>query len=421
VLASPDREDDPAATVGIVSFPLAYHGLNDRPLQTKLARALLGLSPQLASARARPRARAVRRRIGIASAHLYEHSIGRTSRGLFAALPRDATEVIAVNLGTPPDDAISRRIRAEADDYVIVDRDLGRAREQVAALDLDVLFYQDVGFEPLAYYLAFSRLAPVQCTSFGHPVTTGIPTMDWFVSSTAYEPEDAADHYRERLFLLRDVPVLAYYVRPVRAPGGPTRREFGFDDGEHVHLCPQALFKVHPDFDALVGGILRSDPLGRVVFVEGYVPGRSRLLLDRLRRSIPDVVERVAFVPPAGGSTFLDLLAAADVILDTPHFNGMNTTLEAFAVGAPVVTWPGRFQRGRHVQAMYRAMGIHDAIARDFADYVRIAVDLGTDASRRRDLSGRIGACSGRLYEDRRFIDELVRFFDAACAATPVR
>ncbi len=45
---------------------------------------------------------------------------------------------------------------------------------------LDILFYPDLGMTPLTYFLAFARLAPVQCVSWGHPVTTGIPAHRLF-------------------------------------------------------------------------------------------------------------------------------------------------------------------------------------------------------------------------------------------------
>src|SRR5947199_133897 len=79
------------------------------------------------------------------------------------------------------------RIPRAADSVVTVPQDLAAAREAIARLELDVLFYQDVGLEPLSYFLAFSRLAPVQLTSFGHPDTTGIPNLDYFLSSSSYE------------------------------------------------------------------------------------------------------------------------------------------------------------------------------------------------------------------------------------------
>ena len=82
-------------------------------------------------------------------------------------------------------------------------------------------------------------------------------------------------------------------------------------------------------------------------------------------------------------------------MLDTVHFNGMNTSLEAFAVGTPVVTLPAALQRGRHTQAMYRRMGLDDLIAADADGYVEQAVRLANDASYRRAVSDRILAANG--------------------------
>jgi predicted O-linked N-acetylglucosamine transferase (SPINDLY family) len=98
-------------------------------------------------------------------------------------------------------------------------------------------------------------------------------------------------------------------------------------------------------------------------------------------------------------------------VLDTPHFNGMNSSLQAFAVGAPVVTLPGRLQRGRHTQAMYRKMALEECIATDAEHYIDIAVALGTDRNYAHSLRERILARKHVLFEDPRVIAEFERFF----------
>jgi predicted O-linked N-acetylglucosamine transferase (SPINDLY family) len=99
-------------------------------------------------------------------------------------------------------------------------------------------------------------------------------------------------------------------------------------------------------------------------------------------------------------------------MLDTVHFNGMNTSLEAFAVGTPVVTLPSALQRGRHTQAMYRRMGLEDLIATDAAVYVEQAVRLANDAEYRRTVSARILAANAVLFEDDAVVCEFQRFFE---------
>ena len=58
----------------------------------------------------------------------------------------------------------------------------GHTQQQViAGLKLHVLLYADICMEPFTYFLAYSRLAPVQAVTHGHPSTTGLPELDYFV------------------------------------------------------------------------------------------------------------------------------------------------------------------------------------------------------------------------------------------------
>lgn len=417
---APGSEADPFGARFWTNFYLAYHGENDRDLQLEAARAYRRICPSLNYVAGHCRAPVPARtkiRVGLISQFFRNHSIGRTSRGFFAQLSRERFEVVAIFIPPLADDEISRAIRQDADRCVVLAGDLAAAREQIAALQLDVLFYQDIGMEPFSYFLSFARLAPVQCVSFGHPDTTGVDTVDWFVSNDLYEPDGAPTHYSENLFTLHDLGCLAWYVRPqLRQPVKP-RAAFGLPADRPVYLCPQNLFKVHPDMDDLIAGILRRDLRGIVVLVEGRVRNWTQLLRQRWRASIADVEPRIRFVPRLREHDYLNLIAVADVMLDTVHFNGMNTSLEAFAVATPVVTLPAAFQRGRHTQAMYRKMGLGDLVAVDASAYVELAVRLGNDAAFRAGTSRRIAENNHALFEDTQVVREFERFFTIAVAA----
>src|SRR5205085_8312978 len=409
------RLTDPPAEAGCSTFLLAYHGEPNRALHTKLARLHERACPALAWAA--PHCRAPRRaggriRVGFISRFLYAHSIGKTTRGLVEQLSRDQFEVTTLFVPPLRDDEMSRRIRAASDQSLAVPGDLDAARRAIGELELDVLFYQDIGMEPVTYFLAYSRLARVQCTSFGHPDTTGIAAMDYFVSSDLFEPANAAEHYSERLFPLRNVGTLAYYYRPQASVG--ERQDFGLPAHGYLYLCPQTLFKFHPDFDTLLAGILRADPESRLVLIDDVSKHLRQRLQSRFAASMPDVAQRIVFLPRQSGEAFSRLVAACDVMLDTLHFNGMNTSLEAFAAGTPVVTLATELQRGRHTAGMYRRMQIDDAVALDAEDYVRIAVSLGRERDRRQALSRKILERSEVLFEDAHVVREFERFFREA-------
>ena len=400
----------------IPSFFLAYHGECDRDLMIKAARiwntslsSLRHSAPHCSSAKRK----SGRIRIGLISKFFYQHSIGKTTEGLLRHFDRGSFEVFLLRLVPGTCDETTRRMQQAADHYVEISSDVFRDKsaEKIGALELDVLFFQDIGMEPSSYFLALSRLAPVQCVSFGHPNTTGIPTMDYFVTNDLYETETSAAHYSEALFPLRNLPTLAYYFRPIRRGPARTRRQLGLPEAGALYVCPQTLFKLHPDFDEILRGILDRDATGHVILVRGQNLHWYDELHARLDVALGTASRRIVSVGMLPQEGFLDLLAICDVMLDTVHFNGMNSSLEAFSVGLPIVTLPTKLQRGRHTQAMYKKMGITDGIAADAADYVDIAVRLGTDHDFNTSMRRTIEARCSILFEDISVVREFERFF----------
>jgi predicted O-linked N-acetylglucosamine transferase (SPINDLY family) len=182
------------------------------------------------------------------------------------------------------------------------------------------------------------------------------------------------------------------------------------------YVCPQSLFKLHPDFDEAVGEILRRDPRGRLVLIEGNSQNWARPVKERLAAALPDGLDRVVMLPRMSEGRFFDLLRAADVVLDPFHFGGGNTTYETFAVGAPIVTLPGAFMRGRIVLGAYRQMGIDGPIAATPEEYVELAVGLANDRAWQARLSEEIRAAHPALYEDDGAVQALEAYFERAVA-----
>jgi predicted O-linked N-acetylglucosamine transferase (SPINDLY family) len=405
-------------------FFLAYHGIDDTARYRRIAEFFVSSCPDLRFEAPHCRSSGgsgKRLKVGFISRYLYYHSIGRTTHGVIPRLSRDEFEVYALFVAPFVDDGVSREIRDQADHAVIVPDSLRGAREAIAALELDILFYQDIGMDTLTYFLAFSRLAPAQCVGWGHPVTCGIPTIDFFVSTEGFEPPGGESHYNERLLKLAAVATPSVYEPRDRTLATLSRSEAGFDESATVYFCAQTLFKLHPDFDAVLAAILRADPKGLVYLLQHKHPSAAERLKARFLRRLPDVADRIRFLPRVPGvAHYYSRLKQADVLLDTLHFGGGNTSLEGFSVGTPIVTLPGAFMRGRHTLSMYRAMGITDCIADSVPHYVELAVRLGTDPAFRRDVASRIEARSPILYEDERVARELEKaFVEAARTSRP--
>jgi len=410
LLSAEPRLTDPLREVGQTNFYLAYQGFNDRAVQEDLARLYRRALPPAKPAPV-PRRAGRRPRLGFISAYLNNHTIGKLMRGLIAHLPRDEFEIHVFNLGRHQDH-IAGFISEVAEHSHSLPRDLERIREAVSAVGPDLIYFPEIGMDPATYFLALGRLAPIQCTTWGHPVTSGMETMDYFVSSRDLETPLSRNHYTEELVRLESLG--AYYYRPQPPQGLQVREELGFPRGERIYFCPQSLFKLHPDFDPVLNRILEADGRGRLVLIEGPFPAWKSQLLKRFQRTMPRVWERISFLPRLAYSRFLGMMAEADVVLDTFPFCGGNTTLEGLAVGAPIVTLPTSFLRGRISYALYRRMGVLDCVAQDEEDYSRLAVRLAREADFRETVRARILERNQVLYEDLGAVKELAGFFHQA-------
>jgi predicted O-linked N-acetylglucosamine transferase (SPINDLY family) len=411
---------EPACEEDLLRFPdtpffLAYHGRQDRQLLEKIARVYTCACPSLAitAPQALERLEGDRPiRIGFLSRFFYHHSVGRFFNPIIEALAQlPQFEVSVFALGTREDEC-TQRLEERCGRFIRLQRDnLGEARKRIAAERLDVLVYPEIGMDPFTYLLAFARLARVQCVLQGHSVTTGIPSIDYYVSSDLIEPPGAEAQYTEKLVRLQCLPM---HIEPP-APATPaTRSELGLPEHGTFYLCPMKLQKVHPEMDSAVRDILRGDPDGFMVFVQE--PGNSfwhEQLQRRLQTSLQAEMSRVHFVPwRSGEGAFLGLVGAADVILDSFHHGGATTSHLCLASGKPVVSWVTDTSRTGFIRAYYTLLEVDDCIAHAAREYVDIALRLGRDSRCRAKLSERILAARYRLYHHDRVFLEYAAFFE---------
>ncbi|KAH8061090.1 hypothetical protein JL722_4386 [Aureococcus anophagefferens] len=342
---SPVREDLFLQRIGRTLFYLAHQCEPEVEEQKLLAALLAKVAPSLVEAspelaRRRP---AAATRVAFVSAYLCDHSIGKMLAEVLFFLNQDARlQVFALHLenghAARPGDHVRQFLEAHlgADRSLVLPATLAGARGAVLDLGVDVLLYPDVGMEITSYFLAFSRLARVQVVWWGHPVTTGLASVDYFLGLDT-EVDGASDHYAEQL--------------------------------------------VHALFDDILLDVLEADPTGVVAVVSEPQRQLTSLMFRRLRasaaaRNRAHLLERLRVVDYWN---YVNALSNARVALDTYPYGGCLTALDALSNGVPLVVLPGPLERGRHAMSIYGQMNLTDFVARDAADYVRLAVALATD------------------------------------------
>ncbi len=424
LLADPPSIAGPLQEIHRTVFYLGYQGLNDCAANRKLAQLFAACTPSLnyvaAHVRAVPQP-GVRLQVGFVSMNLHKHSVGawynQLLRGVLDAQRFDC--ILFTYLDTV--DETLRQAAETQGQHVFLERTLEGARAQLEAARLDVLIYTDVGMHPFPYFLAFSRLARVQALLVGHPGTSGVPALDWFISNVHQDTADAQAHYSEQLVRLPQIPV---WVKKTAPPAvRMSRAALGWeapdtDTQAHYYVCPMMLQKMHPDFDWALAEILRRDAHAAVVlFADREHPLWQEQLEQRFRAALPDVAARIVFRSFAPKQEFLSLLLEADCVLDPFHFSGGVTTYVALSLGVPVITLPGAWFRSRMTAGIYAQAGIDSCIARSPEHYVELALRCAADPAWRAAQGARIVAAHAKLFETDNAIDGFADWVSTVAAA----
>ena len=424
--SAPSAERAAAADAAAHTLPfyLAYQGQNDRALQARFGTLLADLHearyPQWSARPAMPpREPDGRLRIGIVSGFFRMHSVWKLYAGWVRQLDRRRFRVIGYSTSQRKD-AETPRARASFDEVIDAPLTFEALAARIRADAPHILLYPEIGMDTPTARLAALRLAPFQCMAFGHPDTTGLPTIDAFLSSALMEPADAEALYTERLVRLPNTSF--HYTALDVVPVAPDLAGAGVRPDAIKYLCCQSLYKYRPAHDDLFPRIATQVPAAQFLFIEHALsPALTAMTRERFAASFRahgfDPERHLVFLKPLDAARYAGLNAASHVFLDSLDWSGGNTALEAIAAGLPVVTLPGRFLRGRHCLAFLTLMGITETLARDMDEYVAIAVRLGRDHAWRAEQSRRIAERRGLLYNDPAPVAALERFLLAAVEA----
>jgi predicted O-linked N-acetylglucosamine transferase (SPINDLY family) len=410
----------PYDAVGTVQpFALAYQHYNNRELLEKyggLCVDFMSAFPfphQPSSAPAPVDTRIVRKlRLGIVSAHIRAHSVWTAiTKGWIEHLDREQFEIEVFHLSTTVDRETEAAMQAVSH-FDNRAKSLSEWIDAISTRRLDVILYPEIGMDPQTVKLASLRLAPVQAMTWGHPETSGLPTIDLFISGKALEPADTAhENYSERLVML---PRFGVYVEPLSLPNAdPELRLLQLPENQPLLLCPGQPFKYAPQYDAvwvkIAKGLQRKTlfrklNFGRLVFFCGHNGTWDPILEGRLRAAFAagglKFEEHVSVLPFLEHARFFGLMRRSTLLLDTPGFSGFNTVLQGIECDLPVLAFEGDFMRGRLASGVLRELDLPELVATGPDDFVEKAVTLAKDAGRLKELRGKIMERRDALFRD---------------------
>lgn len=419
-LKTAEERSNALAGIGrLTNFYLSYQAQNDLDLQRQYGQLLHNIMaanfPHWVTSISIPKLHPQEKiRIGYASHYLHSYSGTLWLTGWLKYCNHDQFEIYCYYTGNQAD-PITEKFKEYSDFFRHIPHNLPAACEQILGDKLHILVYPEIGMDPPTMQMAGLRLAPVQCAAWGHPVTTGLPTIDYFLSSELMEGENPQEHYSEKLILLPNIGVA--YPKPYIPPVVKARADYGLSDENVIYLCCQAPFKYLPQYDFILAEIASRVPQAKFVFLRGTVlKPRLERAFRKLGLNSDDFCIHLQ-IPERLDYLMINLLS--DVYLDTFTWSGGNTSLEAIACSLPIVTCPGEFMRGRHTDSFLKLLGVTDTIAKNEAEYIDIAVKLGLDSAWRNSIAERMSQHQDLLFEDKTCVLGLEAFYKQVVATNP--
>jgi protein O-GlcNAc transferase len=388
-------------------FPLAFQGRTCRALKEKLAAAVRPLLPRCHLTR-----NTGRPRIGFVITSGHEALFLRCTGGVVDGLSAKDFDIVVFAPGSAHR-MLRDRLHRQSLQLVSLGEDVTAAAEQIASLRCDVVYYWEVGTDAMNYLLPFMRPAPIQCTSWGTPVTSGVTEIDYYLSSHWIDCDSDDTGYTERVYRLKSLPT---YQRRIDFPATVSRNDFGFSADEHLYLFPQMPLKLHPDTDPLLRRILELDPNATIVLKEGRSSATVQQLDSRLKTSLGFHHRRIRWIPWQSRDNYYRLVGIADVVIDATHYSAGSSCYDMFSGNLPIITLPGTMNVSRYTQACYNAMELDHLVAGNQEEYVAQAIAIATSASDRQTVRASLIERTPALFEDAQVVGCHADFFKMAAS-----
>ncbi len=299
-------------------------------------------------------------------------------------------------------------LEAKISSHTLLTGSLKEIRKIIANDKLDVIVYPEIGMHMMTYFLAHSRLAPIQCVLPGHPCTTGIKNIDYFLSYKHLETTKSQEYYSEQLIKLSNI--LSDYTKPGNIKSFHPKAVLKLEDNFNNYLIPTALQKLHPNFDNILFQITQNDPTAKLIFFElNSNNNLDRYIKERLLNCIHK--KHISFRKWAKPDEFLSLLYHADAVLEPTVFGFGTTMMEALSIGTPIITLPGNTITSRSGQAFYKLIEVEDLIASNEEEYITLAIQIAQNNTYRDKMRKKILKNNHLMFGHKDIIHELTTFF----------
>lgn len=326
-------------------------------------------------------------RLGYFSPDFRNHPVSYLIAGVIEAHDRDRFELIGFSMGNQVDDEMRQRLEPCFDQMIDVSlksdlevAELSRQLQIDIAIDL-------CGFTEGCRPSIFAcRAAPVQIGYIGYLGTMGASYMDYIIADQTVIPAHLQDCYSEKVIYL---PSFQANDRKRKISDRVfTREELGLPSEGFIFCCFNANYKITPSiFNSWVRILEAVQGSTLFLFADNKI-AQNNILSYCEKKGLNGA--RIVF---AEGVTYPEYLAryrVADLFLDTSPYNAGTTASDALWAGLPVLTFAGESFSSRMGASLAIAIGLPELIAVSQQDYESIAIDLGNNPDKVKDIKKKL-------------------------------
>ena len=364
-----------------LQFSLSYDQFDNLELNKKCIKFYKKIYPELNKVNNINKVSSSKIKIGFISEYLTDHTIGKLFKGIILRLDQNKFDVIVFHTEKTKNGSILKQLKDAEQSGMIknyfLPNSFSEKQKIILKEKLDILFYPEIGLSLQLYYLSFIRLATYQVTSWGHPETTGNPSIDYFITSKLIETHEGQKNFSENLILLDYLPMY-YYTPSIKNEVDKTSLS-----QNNIYSCPQTLQKLHPEFDLIIGEILAQDQKAIIYFIKDANNILFKKLIERFKKNKKIDLERIKFLDGLNWEEYINHCGEVSVLLDPIYYGAGNSFYESVYYGTPTITMPTQYTKSRLVLGAYNQIDISDLdfnpITKSVNEYVEKAIEISND------------------------------------------
>ena len=360
----------------------------------------------------------IKKKIIIISSFFYNHTVTRLYYNFFKNL-NDDFELYYLSLSDQKD-KFTKDLIKNSTQFKFSDN-LNEAISFLQNNYFDAIFYPEIGMCPKVQFLATLRISPIQFCGWGHPISTGSPEIDYFISSDLMEPaykDNENLDYSENLIKLNGLGI------DFSPKIFPKHTSFvNFNEKREKLIIIQSLFKILPEDMTIYFKILEQNNSVNFTFIKDQSNEVTNKFINILKNKFSvyfknnlnsfSFEKKIIFLNTMNRKEFIQNINNYHIVLDTFNWSGGNTHLEALLSGIPVVTMPGKYMRSRHTFAFLKKINQLNLIAEDKKHYCEIVKKLLNNDDFYRSTVSKINKNNFLLYNSSSYND-FKNFLDKA-------